>query len=68
MIANYGLAGDSTFDRKGFTYGVGLAMLNKLPVTIAGPSNNKAYFNHHLWMLNYPKLNLIFDTPNEKLL
>ena len=43
-------------------------MLNNLPITIAGPSNNKAFFNHHLWMLNYPKLNLIFDTPNEKLL
>jgi glycosyltransferase involved in cell wall biosynthesis len=68
MIANNGLAGDSTFDRKGFTYGLGLAMLNDLPITIAGPSDNKRFFNHHLWMLGYSKLNLIFDTPNTQLL
>lgn len=68
MIANNGLAGDSSFDRKGFTYGLGLAMLNNLEITIAGPSANKNFFNHHLWMLNYPKLNLVFDTPNDILL
>lgn len=68
MIANNGLAGDSKFDRKGFTYGLGLAMMNNLEITIAGPSNNKEFFNGHLWMLNYPKLNLVFDTPNSKLL
>jgi glycosyltransferase involved in cell wall biosynthesis len=68
MVANNGLGGDPTFDRKGFTYGLGLAMLNNLPITIAGPSDNKRFFNHHLWMLNYPKLNLVFDTPNSKLL
>ena len=68
MVANNGLGGDATFDRKGFTYGLGLAMLNNLPITIAGPSDNKTFFNHHLWMLNYPKLNLVFDTPNSILL
>lgn len=68
MIANNGLAGDATFDRKGFTYGLGLAMLNNLPITIAGPSDNKRFFNHHLWMLNYPKLTLKFDTLNTELL
>jgi glycosyltransferase involved in cell wall biosynthesis len=68
MIANNGLAGQPTFDRKGFTYGLGLAMLNNLEITIAGPSHNKNFFNGHLWMLNYPKLNLVFDTPNSRLL
>jgi glycosyltransferase involved in cell wall biosynthesis len=68
MIANNGLAGDPTFDRKGFALGLGLAMLNNLEITIAGPSDNKRFFNAHLWMLNYPKLNLVFDTPNDKLL
>ena len=68
MVANNGLAGDPTFDRKGFTYGLALAMLNNLEITIAGPSANKQFFNAHLWMLNYPKLNLIFDLPNHKLL
>lgn len=68
MLANNGLGGDNTFDRKGFTFGLGLAMLNDLEITIAGPSNNKNFFNGHLWMLNYPKLNLVFDTPNDELL
>lgn len=68
MVANNGLGGNEGYDRKGFTYGVGLAMLNNLEITIAGPSSNKKFFNHHLWMLNYPKLNLIFDTPNSILL
>lgn len=68
MIANNGLAGNQAFDRKGFTYGLGLAMLNNLEITIAGPSANKSFFNSHLWMLNYPKLNLVFDTHNNELL
>lgn len=69
MLANNGLGGDKTFDRKGFTFGLGLAMLNNLEITIAGPSkDNKNFFNGNLWMLNYPKLNLVFDTPNSDLL
>ena len=68
MLANNGLGGDHTFDRKGFEYGLALAAMNNLDITIAGPSNNKNFFNGHLWMLNYPKLNLVFDTPNNKLL
>jgi len=68
MVANNGLGGDPTFDRKGFALGLGLAMMNNLEITIAGPSDNKRFFNGHLWMLNYPKLNLVFDTPNNKLL
>ena len=68
MLANNGLGGDHTFDRKGFEYGLGLAMMNDLEITIAGPSNNKNFFNGHLWMLGYSKLNLVFDTPNNKLL
>ena len=68
MLANNGLGGDRSYDRKGFAYGLGLAMLNNLEITIAGPSNNKHFFNSHLWMLNYPKLNLAFDIPNNQLL
>ena len=68
MIANNGLGGDPHFDRKGFTYGLGLAMMNNLEITIAGPSSNKNFLNGHLWMLNYPKLNLVFDLHNDKLL
>jgi len=65
---SHGVNTDNSFDRKGFKYGLGLAMMNDLEITIAGPSNNKNFFNSHLWMLNYPKLNLVFDTPNTELL
>jgi glycosyltransferase involved in cell wall biosynthesis len=68
MIANNGLAGNPGFDRKGFTYGIALAQSRNLPITVAGPSNNKHFFNNHLWTLAYPKLNIIFDLPNNKLL
>ena len=68
MVAANGLGGDDTFDRKGFTFGLALAMKRNLEITIAGPSFNKSFFNKNLWMLNYSKLNLVFDTPNSKLL
>jgi len=68
MLANNGLAGNPTFDRKGFSYGIGLAALNNLEITIAGPSSNMQFFNENLSLLNYSKLNLIFDWPNDRLL
>ena len=68
MVANNGLAGDSAFDRKGFAYGIALAQARNLDITIAGPSNNKHFFNNNLWTLAYPKLNIIFDLPNTQLL
>ena len=68
MVANNGLAGNPSFDRKGFSYGIALAQIRNLPITIAGPSNNKYFFNNHLWALAYPKLNIIFDLPNSQLL
>ena len=68
MLANNGLGGNRAFDRKGFQYGIGLAALNNLEITIAGPTNNQNFFNENLWALNYPKLNLVFDTPNSELL
>ena len=45
MLANNGLAGDSGFDRKGFSYVIGLAILNNLEITVAGPYNNRHFFN-----------------------
>lgn len=69
MIAANGLGGQSAgFDRKGFTYGLALAAKYNLEITIAGPNFNKSFFNENLWMFNYPKLNLVFDTPNSELL
>jgi len=68
MVANNGLAGNPGFDRKGFAYGIALAQARNLSITVAGPSNNKHFFNNHLWTLAYPKLNIIFDLPNSELL
>ena len=68
MVANNGLAGNPGFDRKGFEYGIALAQSRNLSITVAGPSNNKHFFNNHLWTLAYPKLNIIFDLPNSELL
>jgi len=68
MLANNGLANNPGFDRKGFSYGIGLAALNDLEITIAGPPSNKQFFNENLSLLNYSKLNLIFDWPNDRLL
>lgn len=68
MVANNGLGGHGGFDRKGFKWGVALAKKHNLHITIAGPSNNKNFFNENLWILDYDKLDIIFDLPNEKLL
>ena len=68
MVANNGLAGDPGFDRKGFEYGIALAQLQNLHITVAGPLNNKHFFNNHLWAVTYPNLKIIFDLPNTDLL
>jgi glycosyltransferase involved in cell wall biosynthesis len=68
MIANNGLAGDPGFDRKGFEYGIALAQLQNLHITVAGPLNNKHFFNNHLWAVTYPNLKIVFDLPNIDLL
>jgi autotransporter strand-loop-strand O-heptosyltransferase len=58
-IANNGIGGDSSFDRKGFRYAIEAAKKLDLPITIAGPENNKLFFEHHKDLLEYDKLTLI---------
>ena len=48
MLANNGLAGNPSFDRKGFEFGVAFADLVNKNITIAGPSDNKNWLNAHL--------------------
>lgn len=67
MVANNGMGGKNGHDRKGFSYGVGLAILNNLPLTIVGPKNNQNWINENLWVLNYPKLNFIWEPDNKDL-
>jgi len=65
MIANNGLAGDSTIDRKGFRWGIEAAQRLNLPITIAGPENNHAFFEGHKDLLEYEKLTLKLTNPTD---
>ena len=67
MLANNGLGGYGTHDRKGFELGIKLAMAYNLPITIAGPQNNENWINANPWVKGYPKLNVVYDLPNEQL-
>ncbi len=65
-VANNGLGGDQTYDRKGFGLAIEAAKRLNLPITIAGPDNNRNFFEHHQHLLDYENLNLIFTNPDEK--
>lgn len=67
MLANNGMGGKNGHDRKGFSYGVGLAIKRNLPITIVGPKNNENWINENLWVLNYPKLKFIWEPSNTDL-
>jgi autotransporter strand-loop-strand O-heptosyltransferase len=64
-IANNGLAGNSSFDRKGFRYAIEAAIKLSLPITVAGPENNRHFFEENSDLLKYEKLNVIYNNPNE---
>jgi len=57
-IANNGYIHDHSYDRKGFSYAIEIARKFDLPITIAGPSNNKHYFEH---APKYNKLKVLYD-------
>lgn len=65
MIANNGLAGNSEFDRKGFRYAIEAAKQLDLPITIAGPENNKLFFEANADLLEYDKLTLKLTNPTD---
>lgn len=65
MIANNGLAGNSGFDRKGFRYAIEAAKELDLPITIAGPDNNKLFFEANADLLEYKKLTLKLTNPTD---
>ena len=67
MLANNGLGGYGSYDRKGFELGVKTAMASNLPITIAGPKNNENWFNDNPWVFGYPKLSVISEPTNEQL-
>jgi autotransporter strand-loop-strand O-heptosyltransferase len=61
-VANNGYANNPSADRKGFRYAIQAAKDLNLPITVAGPSNNKIFFESLSQELNnYEKLNKVFD-------
>jgi len=65
MLANNGLAGDSSIDRKGFRYGIEAAKKLNLPITIAGTPDNNEFFKHHPDLLEYDQLTLKLTNPTD---
>lgn len=66
MIANNGLAGNATIDRKGFRQGIEAAKALDLPITIAGHPDNHAFFDYHRDLLEYDGLTLELYNPNDE--
>lgn len=68
-VANNGYANNQSYDRKGFTYAIQAAKDLNLPITIAGPSNNKKFFETlNKELNNYNKLTKLFDLNEENLI
>lgn len=67
MVANNGLGGYGSHDRKGFELGIKTAMSFNLPITIVGPKNNENWFKENSWVHGYPKLSIIYEPSNETL-
>jgi len=65
MVANNGLGGYGSHDRKGFELGIKVAMARNLPITIVGPKNNSNWFKENPWVNGYPKLSIIYEPSNE---
>lgn len=65
-VANNGFAHDQGFDRKGFSYAINAAKILKLPITIAGPSNNKNFLERFKY--DYDNVTVLYDLNEEELL
>lgn len=65
-VANNGFIHDQSEDRKGFGYAIDAARVLNLPITIAGPSNNKKFFETHNCI--YDKLNIVYDLSENELI
>ena len=67
MVANNGLGGGDGYDRKGFTQGIQAAKGVGLPITIAGPENNKNFIKENPWVKSH-NINWVFNPNQEELL
>jgi autotransporter strand-loop-strand O-heptosyltransferase len=64
-VANNGFIHNQSEDRKGFGYAIEAAKNLNLPITIAGPSNNKKYFEKY--PPDYDKLTILYDLTEDEL-
>lgn len=68
-VANNGYINNKESDRKGFKIAIEAAMALDMPITIAGPENNKSFFSNLSNDLNsYTKLNKVFNLREEELI
>ena len=65
-LANNGFAYNQSIDRKGFRYAIEAARTLNLEITVAGPDNNKNFFDVNRDLLEYEKLNVIYGNPDEE--
>lgn len=65
-VANNGFIHDQSEDRKGFTFAIEAAKILNLPITVAGPKNNKNFFDKNNF--NYDKLTIMYDLTEEELI
>jgi glycosyltransferase involved in cell wall biosynthesis len=65
-LANNGFAYNQSIDRKGFRYAIEAARALDLEITVAGPDNNKNFFDVNRDLLEYEKLNVIYGNPDEE--
>lgn len=64
-LANNGFIGDQSHDRKGFRYAIEAAQQLNIPITVAGPSNNKNFFDANPDLLGYGSLTILYDLDQE---
>ena len=65
-LANNGFAYNQSIDRKGFRYAIEAAKELDLDITVAGPDNNKNFFDANPDLLEYQKLNVVYGNPDEE--
>jgi autotransporter strand-loop-strand O-heptosyltransferase len=66
-VGRNGLCEDISFDRKGFVYAIAAARRHNLPITIAGPSINREFFEKNADYKPYDKLTFLYDLTEQEL-
>lgn len=68
-VANNGYANNQSYDRKGFAYAIQAAKDLNLPIVVAGPSNNKKFFETlDSELNNYENLTKMYDLTENQLI